>query len=86
MMVDGMGINAESFGMPDLAPVARPVGAAFDRKSDPAWLGRSARSTCSWSTISMPDTASNQKTYPQPKRQALGVGLARAGALFGAED
>ncbi len=35
-------------------------------------------------SVSMPDTLSNQKAYPQPSSQAVGCGfpIAKIGALF----
>ncbi len=47
------------------------------------WCGRSVK-VFDGSTVSMPDTADNQKAYPQPKSQKAGCGfpLAKLGVLF----
>lgn len=47
------------------------------------WCGRHVK-VIDGSTVSMPDTPSNQKAYPQPKSQATGCGfpMAKIGALF----
>lgn len=47
------------------------------------WCGRHVK-VLDGSTVSMPDTKSNQATYPQPSSQALGCGfpLAKIGVLF----
>ena len=47
------------------------------------WCGRHVK-VIDGSTVSMPDTTSNQKAYPQPKTQATGCGfpMAKIGALF----
>jgi len=47
------------------------------------WCGRHVK-VIDGSTVSMPDTPSNQKAYPQPKSQAPGCGfpIAKIGALF----
>jgi hypothetical protein len=47
------------------------------------WCGRSVK-VIDGSTVSMPDTAENQKAYPQPKSQKPGCGfpIAKIGVIF----
>jgi hypothetical protein len=51
--------------------------------SEHLWCGRHVK-VIDGSTVSMPDTPSNQKAYPQPSTQASGCGfpIAKIGALF----
>lgn len=67
------------------AAVARQSGKALDDKVDRRWLWKRRRVLVyDGSTVSMPDTAENQKEYPQPPQQRVGVGfpLARISAFF----
>jgi hypothetical protein len=61
-------------------------GQALEDRVDPEdlWHGRRIRAV-DGSTVSMPDTGPNQKTYPQPSSQAKGCGfpLMRIVVLFG---
>ena len=65
--------------------VACLVGRALDAKSDAAWLWKGRR-VCMFdgSTVSMPDTAANQRDYPQIYNQKPGCGfpIARIGAII----
>ncbi|MEH2035913.1 IS4 family transposase [Nostoc sp.] len=47
------------------------------------WCGRNVK-VIDGSTVSMPDTAENQKAYPQPSSQKLGCGfpIAKIGVIF----
>ena len=67
------------------AQVARGVGAALDEKAKSDWLWKNRKVFMfDGTTISMPDTPSNQQAYPQSNKQKTGVGfpLARVGAIF----
>ena len=65
--------------------LVRKVGKWLQQSVPEAWLfhGRRVKSV-DGSTVSMPDTAANQKAYPQPKSQKAGVGfpLARLVVIF----
>ena len=73
-------------------PVALPVtlgtliGARLEAMTPPAWRwqGRPVK-VFDGTTVSMPDTPSNQQTYPQSGEQKPGLGfpIARIGALIG---
>jgi hypothetical protein len=66
------------------ATVACFVGRALDAKADPKWLWHGRRVYMfDGTTVSMPDTASNQQAYPQVGNQKPGLGfaIARVGAL-----
>jgi hypothetical protein len=65
--------------------VARQTGRALDTNTKEQWLWKGRRVLAyDGSTVSMPDTAENQKAYPQPPQQKPGVGfpLARMAAFF----
>ena len=65
--------------------VACRVGRALDAKSDAAWLWKGRRVYMfDGSTVSMPDTAANQRDYPQPYNQKPGCGfpIARIAAMI----
>lgn len=65
--------------------VARQTGRALDKGVDPRWLWKSKRVyVYDGSSVSMPDTAENQRDYPQPDTQKPGLGfpLARLAAVF----
>src|SRR3984885_5249872 len=65
--------------------VARQTGRALEKKVDPKWLWKSRRVLVyDGSSVSMPDTAENQRDYPQPDTQKPGLGfpLARIAAVF----
>jgi hypothetical protein len=67
------------------ADVACSVGRALDAKADPRWLWKSRRVYMfDGTTVSMPDTAANQKAYPQVYNQKSGLGfpIARVGAII----
>ena len=68
-----------------LFELTRHTGRQADRAAPEAWrwLGRVVK-IFDGSTVSMPDTPSNQAAYPQSRTQAPGVGfpLARIGVLF----
>jgi hypothetical protein len=68
-----------------LALLTRRTGAAAERDAPEPWrwLGRVVK-LFDGSTVSMPDTAKNQKAYPQSRSQSPGVGfpVARIGVLF----
>ncbi|TWU51676.1 hypothetical protein Poly59_32710 [Rubripirellula reticaptiva] len=67
------------------AQVARGVGAALDEKAKSDWLWKNRKVFMfDGTTISMPDTPSNQQAYPQSNKQKPGIGfpLARIGAIF----
>ena len=68
-----------------LATLTRHTGLELARQAIPQWLwkGRHVK-LFDGSTVSMPDTAANQATYPQQANQKPGVGfpLARIGVLF----
>jgi hypothetical protein len=68
-----------------LAWLTRHTGREADRASLDAWrwLGRVVK-VFDGSTVSMPDTAKNQRAFPQSRVQAPGVGfpIARIGVLF----
>jgi hypothetical protein len=67
------------------AEVARKTGQSLDNSAKKEWLWKGRRVlTYDGSTVSMPDTAENQRAYPQPPQQRLGVGfpLARIAAFF----
>ena len=52
-------------------------------RSEHLWCGRHVK-VIDGSTVSMPDTVENQKTYPQPKTQKPGCGfpIAKIGVIF----
>jgi len=61
------------------------TGRALDKAVDPKWLWKSRRVyVYDGSSVSMPDTAENQRAYPQPDTQKPGLGfpLARIAAVF----
>jgi hypothetical protein len=65
--------------------VARRTGQALETKADPDWLWKCRRVyVYDGSSVSMPDTPANQRDYPQPDTQKLGLGfpLARIAAVF----
>jgi Transposase DDE domain len=65
--------------------VARQTGSALDKSAKESWLWKRRRVLAyDGSTVSMPDTAENQQTYPQPPQQQPGLGfpLARIAAFF----
>jgi hypothetical protein len=65
--------------------VARKTGQALDDKAHGRWLWKGRRVLAyDGSTVSMPDTAENQKAYPQPPQQQPGLGfpLIRMAAFF----
>jgi hypothetical protein len=65
--------------------VARQTGRALEKSVDPQWLWKSRRVLVyDGSSVSMPDTAENQRDYPQPDTQKPGLGfpLARIAAVF----
>ena len=67
------------------AEVARKTGQSLDHSAKKEWLWKDRRVlTYDGSTVSMPDTAENQRAYPQPPQQRLGVGfpLARIAVFF----
>jgi len=65
--------------------VARQTGCALDKSAKESWLWKRRRVLAyDGSTVSMPDTAENQRAYPQPPQQQPGLGfpLARIAAFF----
>ena len=67
------------------AHIARDVGQALHQASEPKWLWKNRNVYMfDGTTISMPDTPSNQEAYPQSNKQKPGVGfpLARVAAIF----
>ena len=67
------------------ADVARETGRKLDADVDPAWLWKRRRVyVYDGSSVTMPDTPSNQQAYPQPVAQKPGLGfpLARIAAVF----
>jgi hypothetical protein len=65
--------------------VARRTGQALEANVDTKWLWKSRRVyVYDGSSVSMPDTAENQRVYPQPivQRPGLGFPLARIAAIF----
>jgi hypothetical protein len=65
--------------------VARRTGQALDANVDAKWLWKSRRVyVYDGSSVSMPDTAKNQRAYPQPivQKPGLGFPLARIAAIF----
>ena len=67
------------------ADVARETGRKLDADVDPAWLWKRRRVyVYDGSSVTMPDTPSNQKAYPQPVAQKPGLGfpLARIASVF----
>ncbi|HEY1602023.1 MAG TPA: IS4 family transposase [Pirellulales bacterium] len=65
--------------------VARQTGGALENSAKEQWLWKRRRVLAyDGSTVSMPDTAENQRAYPQPPQQKPGVGfpLARIAAFF----
>jgi hypothetical protein len=67
------------------AEVARKTGQSLDHSAKKEWLWKRRRVLVyDGSTVSMPDTPENQRAYPQPPQQRLGVGfpLARIAAFF----
>ena len=68
-----------------IATVARKTGQALDEGAQQRWLWKGRRVLAyDGSTVSMPDTAENQRAYPQPPQQQSGLGfpLARIAAFF----
>lgn len=59
-----------------LHDLSREVAAELEAQADPLWLwkGRHAK-LVDGTTITMPDTADNQRAYPAPRSQTPGVGL-----------
>ena len=67
------------------ATIARAVGRQLEDQAEEQWLWKGHHVYMfDGSTISMPDTPSNQEAYPQPTSQTPGVGfpLARIAAVF----
>jgi len=67
------------------AHLARGVGNALHQASQPQWLWKNRHVYMfDGTTISMPDTLSNQEAYPQSNKQTPGVGfpLARVAGIF----
>lgn len=67
------------------ARLARGVGKALHQASQPEWLWKNRHVYMfDGTTISMPDTPSNQEAYPQSDKQTPGVGfpLARVAGIF----
>jgi hypothetical protein len=67
------------------AEVARKAGQSLGNSAKKEWLWKGRRVlTYDGSTVSMPDTPENQRAYPQPPQQRLGVGfpLARIAVFF----
>jgi len=67
------------------ATIARAVGKQLEDQTQEQWLWKGRHVYMfDGSTISMPDTPSNQQAYPQPTSQTPGVGfpLARIAAVF----
>ena len=65
--------------------VARQTGRALEDGVDPLWRWKQRRVYAyDGSSVSMPDTAENQRDYPQPDTQKPGLGfpLARLAAVF----
>src|SRR6516225_5314458 len=65
--------------------VARKTGRALEAHVESQWLWKRRRVyVYDGSTVSMPDTAANQRDYPQPGTQKPGLGfpLARIAAVF----
>ncbi len=65
--------------------VARQTGRALESGVDPEWLWKGRRVyVYDSSSVSMPDTAENQRAYPQPDAQKPGIGFppARIAAVF----
>ena len=65
--------------------VARQTGRGLEKGVDPRWLWKSRRVyVYDGSSFSMPDTAENQRAYPQPivQKPGLGFPLARIAAIF----
>jgi hypothetical protein len=65
--------------------VARRTGSELETNVDPQWLWKRRRVyVYDGSSVSMPDTAANQRAYPQPDTQKPGLGfpLARIAAVF----
>ena len=64
---------------------ARQTGRALEANVDPQWLWKGRRvHVFDGSSVSMPDTAENQRAYPQPDTQKPGLGfpLARIAVVF----
>ncbi len=67
------------------AEVARRTGQSLENHAKREWLWKKRRVLAyDGSSVSMPDTSENQKAYPQPPQQRVGVGfpLARMAAFF----
>jgi hypothetical protein len=67
------------------AHIARGVGKSLHQASQPEWRWKNRNVYMfDGTTISMPDTPSNQEAYPQSNKQTPGVGfpLARVAAIF----
>lgn len=68
-----------------VSDMARRTGQALEARVDAKWLWKSRRVyVYDGSSFSMPDTAENQRAYPQPLTQKPGLGfpLARIAAIF----
>src|SRR4029077_20951170 len=59
-----------------LSQLTRQTGHSLDEQAPRAWRwhGRRIR-VADGSTVSMPDTAANQRAYPQPRSQKPGLGF-----------
>jgi hypothetical protein len=73
--------------LPEALPrrLARETGRALHRQAEADWRWRGRRvKVADGTTVSMPDTAANQKAYPQSDAQKPGLGfpLARAVVVF----
>jgi hypothetical protein len=73
--------------LPEALPrrLAREVGRDLPAQAEAGWLWQGRRvKVADGTTVSMPDTAANQKAYPQPDAQAPGLGfpIARAVVVF----
>jgi hypothetical protein len=68
-----------------LSDMARQTGRSLDAGVEAGWLWKARRVyVYDGSSVSMPDTAENQREYPQPvcQRPGLGFPLARIAAVF----
>ena len=67
------------------ATIARAIGRELSDRAEQRWLWKGRRVYMfDGTTVSMPDTPSNQEAYPQSNKQSPGVGfpLARVGAVL----
>ena len=65
--------------------IARQTGRQLDAHAESGWLWKNRRvHIFDGATVSMPDTAENQRAYPQPPQQKPGLGfpLARIAVIF----